>query len=527
MGDLLRRLAYLVRQRQREDDLAEEMAFHRTMAEPARAAEGDEDASQTARRAFGSEALARDQSRDVWIAPWLRDAGQDLRFGVRLLAKDLRFTGVAILVLGLGIGVDNALFMAVNAACLRGLPIPRADRVLQISARDGQRRDLPASYRELGEMRAAAPSFAALAAHSTAIVAVGEEGRSPDRAVATYISGNGFGILGEHPILGRDFRDDDDRPGAPAVAMLGYGLWHTRYGGEPGIGGRTIRVNGAPATVVGIMAHGFKFPSYSQLWQPLASMPRIASERRTARSLVVFGRIADGSTISDVRRQLDDLAARLATDYPATNKDIGFGAVRINEKYNNRISDPQWIMFLIVGVVIVVIACANVANLLLMRANERGREIAIRASLGASRVRIVRQLLIESVALAALGGLIGGALSVAGGRLLTSLVPENQMQYWIRFTMDVRVFAALCVVCLGTALLFGLAPALQATRSDLVNPIRDSGFSGASPRAGRWSTIFLAVEFALAMMLVANMISGARAGRAAERADVGSILRTS
>jgi putative ABC transport system permease protein len=520
MRRLVRRLAYLVRWRRRDDDLEEELAFHRAMKarELERGGFAGPDLGAAVQRAIGSEALARNRARDVWIWPWLQDAAQDLRFAVRLLAKDRKFTAVAAAVLGLGIGVDNALLIAVNATCLRGLPIPRADRVLQLSARDAQQRELPLSYREFEALASSErDAFASLAAHATATVAVGEAGRAPDRAVASYISSATFSLLGERPILGRDFRVDDDRPGAQPVTLLGYGLWQSRYAGDPAVVGRTIRINGTPATVVGVMADGFKFPGFSQVWQPLAHMPRLA-ERRSLRTLTVIGRLSDTSTTVEALRRLTAAGQRLARDYPETNRDIRIAAVPINEKYTNRITDPQWAMFLIVGFVIVVIACANVGNLLLMRAVVRGREIAIRGSLGASRYRIVRQLLIESVALAAIGGVAGGFVSMAGARLLTSLVPESQMPYWVRFTMDARVFAALCLVCLGTAVLFGLAPALHAGNTDLVQPMRD-GAPTSGRSSARWSTALLALEFALTTMLAANVVGTRRAGAAAARAD--------
>ena len=283
----MRRAWYILRRSRFEADLDEEMEFHRAMKQREIEARGADpaDASLGARRALGSGALARDHARDVWIWPRLQDVAQDLRFAARLLVKDRGFTIVAVAVLGLGIGVDNTLFIFVNAACLRGLPIERPDRVLFVSARDARDRELPLSYRELEAARSAltssfgglrtsvAPTFSGLAAHASTPMAVGDQGRAPDRALGTYMSANAFGLLGERPILGRDFAPEDDRPGAPAVAMIGAGLWKARYGSDPSIVGRTIRINGAPSIVVGIMRDGFKTANVE---------PRIVGFRDTA-----------------------------------------------------------------------------------------------------------------------------------------------------------------------------------------------------------------------------------------------------
>src|SRR5438034_8914320 len=360
----------------------------------------------------------------------------DLRFAFRLLAKDRRFSLLAVAVLGLGIGVNNTQFILVNAICIRGLPIERVDRVVWFAARDVRDRDLALSYRELEESRAAAGPFDGLAAFGSAPMVVGDEGRAPDRAAGLYISANGFRLLRETPALGRDFEPGDDRVGAPAVAILGGALWKSRYGGDPAIVGRTIRIDGTPAIVVGVMRDGFRFPTNVELWRPLATMAGVTTERRTARALSVFGRMGDGNTLSDTRGRLTAMSARLSHDHPETNQAIRITAIPINERYNGRITDQVWLIFISVGVLVLLIACANVANLLLMRAAGRGHEMAVRASLGASRRQLVRQLLMESAVLAVAGGIVGLALSLAGVRLLQTAIPENTLPYWMTFTMD-------------------------------------------------------------------------------------------
>jgi putative ABC transport system permease protein len=448
----------------------------------------------------------------------------DLRFAFRMLAKDRRFAILAVTVLGLGMGVNNTQFILVNAICLRGLPIERVDRVVWFGARDTRDRDLGLSYREFDEAHSLSSVSGALegiAAYASAPMVIGDEGRAPDRALGLYISANGFRLLREKASLGRDLEPGDDRAGAPAVVVLGGGLWKSRYGGDPSIVGRTIRIDGTPSTVVGVMRDDFRFPSNTELWRPLSLMPGLTTERRTARALSVFGRLADGVTLADVRGRLGTLTAKLSHDYSETNQGIRLTVVPINERFNGRITDQVWIIFVTVGFVVLLVACANVANLLLMRSVTRGHEMAIRASLGASRRQLVRQLLIESAALAACGGVLGLGLSLVGVRILSSAIPANTLAYWISFTMDARAFAVLAAVSLGTVFVFGLAPAIHVSKTDVNQVMKEGGRAGTHGlHARRWTTVFLTAEFALSLLLLTTLVMSVRMARSAERAEL-------
>src|SRR5581483_11462189 len=436
----LRRLWFLLHRRRFEADLAEEMAFHRAM---------------TSAAAFGSSALAADRARDVWIRPGLADAVRDVRFAIRRLARERGFTAAVIVVLGLGLGIASMQFVILDAICLRGLPVPHVDRVLFLGARDAQGHDLTLSYREYERLRDGVGDLRP-AAYASAPAVLGDDDRAPDRALATYVSAPLFELLGERPRLGRAFEPADDRPGAPAVAVLTTGVWQTRYGGDLHILGRVIRVNGTPATVVGVTGDRFRFPGVADVWLPLAAMPGIATERRTARALSVAARMADTATLAGIRGELASASEQLARAFPATNVGITLTAVPINERYSGHVTDSVWLAFAGVGIVVLLIACANAANLLMIRAGRRGHEMAVRASLGATRGRIVHELLIESVCLAALGGAAGAVLAATALHLVNALVPENTLPYWAaEYVLDARALAAMAAMCIATVLVFG------------------------------------------------------------------------
>src|SRR5262245_18980958 len=491
MGELIRRLRQWMRWGQLNDTLSEELEFHREMAQRRFEADGlaPDAAAAAAQRAFGSGALAADRARDVWIAAWAQDLARDARFAVRLLSRDRGFTIVVATVLGLGIGTANLMFVLVDAVCVRGLPIPRVDRVVFVGARDAQKRDLAISYREFDRIRAATPGVDDVSAFAGAPAVLGDDDRAPDRAFATYVSAPMFQMLRERPQLGRDFTPPDDRPGATPVAILAAGIWRSRYASDPSVIGRMIRINATPTAIVGVMREPFRFPSVTEVWLPLSAMPGITTEQRAARALNVVMRMQDDASLASVRPALAGEADALAREYPATNAGVTLDAVTINERYNGRLTDTVWIAFMLVAAIVLLVACANAANMLLMRAAARSHEIAVRASLGASRGRIVRQLVVESALLACLGGTLGAGLSVAGLRAINAIIPEATLAYWMRFQFDVRAFAGLCAICLGTVAVFGLAPALHVASADVNDAIKSGGRGGfGAMRGRRWTT---------------------------------------
>jgi putative ABC transport system permease protein len=429
---------------------------------------------------------------------------QDLRYAVRLLVKDPWFTTVAAVALALGIGVNTTVFTFVNAVLIRGLPFDDPDRIMSLGTRDARGRDRGLSYLEFQDWREGTKAFSGLAAFSGQTMNISDEGRAPERFGGPYISSNAFKLIGERPALGRDFLPEDDRPGAPPVVILGNGVWKNRYGSDPGVIGRTIKVNELPATVIGVMPEGFKFPINADLWIPAVQLAGLADQKRDARNFEVFGRLADGVTPAQAQGELTAVANRLARDFPATNKDVVPTVMTFNERYNG--GQIKLLFLSLMGAVgfVLLIACANVANLLLARSANRAREISVRVSLGATRFRVVRQLLVESILLAAISGVLGFGLSFIGIRLFDAAVADVGKPYWIKFTLDARVFGYLAAICLGTGIIFGLAPALHVSKTDVNEVLKEGGRSGSGLRARRWTSVLIVVELALTLVLLSG-----------------------
>ena len=333
---------------------------------------------------------------------------------------------------------------------------------------------------------------------------VSDEGQPPERFSGITITANGFQIR-TRPVLGRDFVPDDDKPGAQPVVLIGHGVWQNRYGSNPSVIGRTVRINDVPAVIIGVMPEGFKFPQQADLWQPLMTTPNIETQKRNQRPLQVFGRLASGTTREQSQGEMLTITERLETEHPDTNKNLRARVQTFNENMNG---GPIRTVFLsLMGAVafVLLIACANVANLLLSRATNRAREIAVRISIGASRWRVIRQLLIESVMLATISGLAGLGIAAIGIRLFDRATQDVGRPYWIQFTIDANVFLFFAAVCLGTGIIFGLAPALHVSKTDVNEVLKEGGRSGsAGVRARRWTGALMVAELTLTVVLLAG-----------------------
>ena len=432
---------------------------------------------------------------------WLDGVNGDLRFAARTALRDRAFTAVAVGTLALTIGLNATLF-AIVSGMDNVPPVEHPERLVSIGSIDDAGRPLSVSYRDFADWSATASSFDAVVATATAAVNLSDRNRPVERLAAAYVSSGTFAMVGERPILGRDFRPDEDRPGAAPVAIVAASVWKKRYGGDAAIVGRTVAVNGVATTIVGVMRDGFRFPMVHDLWQPLAAMPGLTSGSRDVRALSVTGRLVAGTTLAAARREMDAITARLAREYPATNAHVG----AVLEPYGGSFSlENPWTAMLIAVSLVLLIACANIANLLIARAASRSREIAIRSSLGATRWRLVRQLLVESLLVAAAGGGAGVFVAIAGVRLWLASLPAADWPYWYHFEVDRHVLAYVVGVAVGAAMTFGVGPALYLARRDPAASLNvRTNMTAGGAAAQRWPHVLLAGQFALTLALLAG-----------------------
>ncbi len=427
---------------------------------------------------------------------------QDLRFTFRLIVKERWFSAVIVVALALGIGLNATVFTLVNAVLIRGLPFKDSSQLYMLAWQPRADDRSNVSIAELHDWRAQSRTFTGLAGFSNGQYNISDDQGMPEQARGARLTANAFGILGQQPLLGRDFAPGEDVKGAEPVVILGYTIWKNRYAGDPTVLGKTLRLNGTPTTIVGVMPQNMRFPTNADLWVPYISTQPV--EKRDARGVNVFGRLRAGATYADALTEMTGIAQRLAAEYPATNKDLQRIAV---ETFNVRFNGgPIRIIFLaMMGAVgfVLLIACANVANLLLSRSAHRAREIAVRFALGATRWRVVRQLLVESVVLGCIAGVFGLLMAFAGVRLFDAAVANVGKPYWIQFTMDYAVVGFLAAICVVTGVLFGFAPALQVSKTNMNDVLKEGGRGNAGGRRARWmSGTMVVVELALTVVLL-------------------------
>lgn len=427
--------------------------------------------------------------------------GSDLRYALRSLAKAPGFTAVAVLTLALGIGLSATIFNGVNPLLFRALPFRDPASLVYLNERNPQQgfERMSVAYADFDHWRRENQVFSDLGIWNTASYTLGH-GDGPERIAGCQVSARLLATLGLEPAMGRGFLAADDQPGAAAVVLLGDGLWRRRFAADPRIVGQSITLNGRAHTVIGVMPPRMRFPHEADLWVPLV----IEQPEKTHGNFsnVGAGRLKPGVTLAQARADLAAIHERIALETPNTNAHVGAVVLPIEEGFlDGDLRGMGWTMLGAVAFVLAV-ACANVASLCLARALGRQKEFAVRTALGASRWRILRQLLVESLVISVVAGVLGFLLSLWGLRLVLRLVPV-EIPYWIDFSLDWRVFAFSAGVSLLTSVLFGLAPAWQAMRVDVQAGLGESarGSSGGRQRQ-RLGRSFVVAEVALATLLL-------------------------
>ena len=445
---------------------------------------------------------------------------QDIRYALRGFRKSPGFTVVAVMMLALGIGINTTVFTVTNAMLFSGIPgLDPNGRILYISSQSKNTgRGAGIFYLDYQYWRSQARSFVDMAMVTNAGLRVRFADRVsdlPDNYDATELSTNTFRMLGRIPILGRDFDSSDEAPGAPPVTILNYRLWANRYGRNPAIIGQTVHINDVPTLVIGVMGPDFDFPHHRvDMWMPLSPgrAPLGAAtgtttevfQKRTLRfnGATVFARLANGYAVQQGRAEMETLGSQLAVAYPETNQDLVARVRTFSETIGPDADLTYKAMWAAVGFVLLIV-CANLANLMLARAIGRTREVSLRIALGAGRWRIVRQLLIESVMLSAVGGVVGLTLAVWGVRAYERIaVPPTSYVQWV-YPMDYRVFAYLFAITIATGLLFGLAPVRSLSNLDIHTTLKEGGRGSMGGRRGKYLSAVLVIgEMALAVVLL-------------------------
>ncbi len=428
----------------------------------------------------------------------MRNIWQDLRYGARMLLKTPGFTLIAVITLALGIGATSTLFSFVNGILLRPLPYQDSERLMlvgEISSKRGPMGGI--SFPNLLDWREQNQVFTGIAAWGSGGYTLTGNG-DPEQLPGSSISYNTFEVLGVPPALGRTFSAEEDQPEHDLVVILGHGLWEKRFGANREIIGQKIMVSNRSRTVVGVMPPGFRFPEIAELWVPLALDTRRWT--RNDHGLGCIARLKPGISPAQAQADMNVVARRIEEQNPITNEGMGVTLALLHEGLVSNYRQALLILLGVVGLVLL-IACANVANLLLSRASVRQKEVAIRAAIGAGRWRIFRQLLTESFLLGVIGGALGLALAFGGLKLLLAAIPV-ELPFWMKINIDIRVLGFTAGISLLTGVIFGTVPAFQATQVDLNKSLKEGGRSATGASHHRLRRLLVITEVGLSFILL-------------------------
>jgi predicted permease len=520
MSGFWRKVVFLIRRGSFDRELAEEMRHHVEM-KAEKLTEGGvphDEARYRAQREFGNAVLLKDSSRDFWQWRPVEELAQDLRFGLRMLRRSPGFTCVAVATLALGIAANTTIFSVVSAILLKAPPVTDPDRVM-IVLRTGPRDFDPVSAPDFIDWRDQSKVFEEMAAadvyHDFSLTGQ----REPERLTGMQVSSNYFHVLGVSAMLGRTFLPGEDQPGHDPVVVLGHGLWQRRFASDPGVIGKTVGLDGQKFMIAGVMPAAFRLVAFpNEMWTPLVFSPRDLSPAvRQSHFVHIFARLKSGVAVEKARAEMMTIGRRIDQTYAAPSKSRSATVISL-QQYMIQDAHVTAAMILLMSAVgfVLLIACANVASLLLARAAARRQEIAIRISIGAGRLRLVRQLLAESMLIAAIGGSVGLMLAYWGVDLLRTGLHFNDYGSAMaaETVLDARVLAFTAGVSVLAALLFGLAPALQASASNLQATLKQGGRTGAGELGtGKMRGVLVAGEIATALMLLSGaglMIEGLR-----------------
>ncbi len=497
----------LFRRKAVEQELSAELAqaFEFLVETKIRDGTSTSEARRLAAIELGGVEQLKEEIREFRAGYNLEGLFRDVRFGLRMLLKTPGFTAVAIIALCLGVGANTAIFSLVNGVLLRPLPFPNPDRIVYFEGKNPAAgiTDSNISFLDFTDWSQQTDLFASTAAYWTGNADLSADGAEPEAVPRAGVTTGFFSVLGVQPVLGRAFVPEDDKPatfneGRGTVAIISHGLWKRRFGSDPAIIGRVVQMKSRPLTVIGVMPPGFEYPEQTQIW--VNSAVNLSEEPRDNRAWSAIARLNSNVDLKQAQTRVSAINAQLDKQFHETNKGWDVSLWTLHERLVREVKPSLLVLLGAVGLVLL-IACANVANLLLARSAARQKEIAIRAAMGASRTRVLRQMLTESILLSAIGGIAGLVLSIWLTDLLMSMLPEGAPRFE-QIGIDYRVLTFALGVSALTGVLFGIVPALQASKLDVTSALKEGGRGAEGHRRRSARSLLLIGEVALSLMLL-------------------------